>query len=97
MSRRGNPYDNAQAESFFKTLKCEEVYLTEYRSMKEVKNRLGQFIDQVYNRERLHSALGLPGQGYVSPVESDYHANGGEINNNGHKGDVLTWQEICPT
>ena len=79
--------------------------------MKEVKNRLGQFIDQVYNRERLHSALGLPGQGYVSPVESDYHANpaigganGGKINNNGHKGDVspangevLTWQEMCPT
>ena len=48
MSRRGNPYDNAQAESFFKTLKSEEVYLTEYRSMKEVKERLGEFIDQVY-------------------------------------------------
>ena len=99
MSRRGNPYDNAQAESFFKTLKCEEVYLTEYSSMKEVKNRLGEFIDQVYNKERLHSALG-----YVSPAEFEYHANpaigganGGEINNNGHKGDVLTWQEICPT
>ena len=84
MSRRGNPYDNAQAESFFKTLKCEEVYLTEYSSMKEVKNRLGEFIDQVYNKERLHSALG-----YVSPAEF-------EINNNGHKRDVLTWQEICP-
>ena len=73
--------------------------------MKEVKNRLGELIDQVYNNERLHSALGLPGaprwsaqgQGYVSPAEFEYHANGGEINNNGHKGDVLTWQEICPT
>ena len=84
MSRKGNPYDNAQAESFFKTLKSEEVYLTEYRSMKEVKERLGEFIDQVYNRERLHSALG-----YVSPVEF-------EINNNGHQRDVLTWQKICP-
>ena len=64
MSRKGNPYDNAQAESFFKTLKSKEVYLTEYRSMKEVKERLGEFIDQVYHQERLHSALD-----YVSPVE----------------------------
>ena len=84
MSRKGNPYDNAQAESFFKTLKSEEVYLTEYRSMKEVKERLGEFIDQVYNRERLHSALG-----YVSPVEF-------EIINKRPERDVLTWQEICP-
>ena len=92
MSPRGNPCDNAQAESFFKTLKCQAVYLTEYRSMKEFKKRLGEFIDQIYSRERLHSALG-----YVSPVEF-------EINNNGHQrdvfpanGGVLTWQEICPT
>ena len=84
MSRRGNPYDNAQAESFFKTLKSEEVYLTEYRSMKEVKERLGEFIDQVYNKERLHSALG-----YVGLVEF-------EIKNNGHQSSVLTWQGICP-
>ncbi|GAG96212.1 unnamed protein product, partial [marine sediment metagenome] len=84
MSRKGNPYDNAQMESFFKTLKSEEVYLTEYRSMKEVRERLSEFIDQVYNRERLHSALG-----YVSPAEF-------EINNNGHQEHVLTLKEICP-
>ena len=64
MSRRGNPYDNAQAESFFKTLKCEEVYLTEYRNFEEAADSIGAFIDEVYNRERLHSALG-----YASPME----------------------------
>jgi len=64
MSRRGNPYDNAQAESFFKTLKHEEVNLTQYRNFEEAAARLPAFIEEVYNRERLHSALG-----YVSPVE----------------------------
>ena len=64
MSRRGNPFDNAQAESFFKTLKHEEVNLTEYRNLEEAVASIGRFIEQVYNRERLHSALG-----YLSPVE----------------------------
>jgi len=64
MSRRGNPYDNAQAESFIKTLKVEEVYVSEYRTFREVKQRIGQFIELIYNRQRLHSALG-----YLSPVE----------------------------
>jgi transposase InsO family protein len=64
MSRRGNPFDNAQAESFFKTLKHEEVNLTQYRNFEEVKACIPTFIEQVYNRERLHSALG-----YRSPVE----------------------------
>ena len=64
MSRRGNPYDNAQAESFFKTLKHEEVNLTEYRNFEEVAASIPAFIEQVYNRERLHSALG-----YLPPVE----------------------------
>ena len=84
MSRRGNPYDNAQAERFFRTLESEEVHLMEYRAMKEVKERLGEFIDQVYNKERLHSALG-----YVSPVEF------GIINKRPER-DVLIWHEICP-
>lgn len=58
MSRSGNPYDNAHAESFFKTLKAEEVYLREYRSIGDARTRIGTFIDEVYNAQRLHSALG---------------------------------------
>lgn len=58
MSSKGNPYDNAFCESFMKTLKYEEVYRQEYRSMGEALASIGQFIDQVYNQQRLHSALG---------------------------------------
>ena len=58
MARKGNPYDNAVAESFMKTLKTEEVYLSEYRTLDDVQSRLPYFIEQVYNRKRLHSALG---------------------------------------
>ena len=57
MSRRGNPYDNAKAESFIKTLKYEEVYLYEYESLEEAKFRIGYFIDTLYNQKRLHSSL----------------------------------------
>ena len=64
MSRRGNPYDNAKAESFIKTLKMEEVYLYEYENKGEAYSRIGEFIEQVYNQKRLHSAMG-----YVPPVE----------------------------
>jgi len=58
MARRGNPYDNATAESFIKTLKTEEVYLWEYRTLADVQKRLPYFIEQVYNQKRLHSSLG---------------------------------------
>ena len=58
MSRPGNPYENARAESFLKTLKCEEVYLRRYRDAEEARASIGHFIEEVYNRKRLHSALG---------------------------------------
>ncbi len=64
MSAKGNAYDNAKAESFFKTLKQEEVYLKEYHTFEEASANLGQFIDDVYNTKRLHSSLG-----YVPPIE----------------------------
>jgi len=64
MSRKGNPYDNAKAESFMKTLKCEEVHLRQYRDLEDARESIEHFLDEVYNRQRLHSALG-----YLSPVE----------------------------
>jgi putative transposase len=64
MAAQGNPYENAQAESFFKTLKYEEVYLKEYRTFEEALMNLEPFIEEVYNTKRLHSSLG-----YRPPVE----------------------------
>jgi len=58
MSRKGNPYDNAFAESFMKTLKAEEVYLKEYKTFDEAYNNIKQFIEVVYNKKRLHSSIG---------------------------------------
>lgn len=64
MSATGNPYHNAKAESFFKTLKCEEVYLNDYQTFQEADANLDRFILDVYNAKRLHSSLG-----YRSPIE----------------------------
>jgi transposase InsO family protein len=64
MSGKGNPYDNAKAESFFKTLKREEVYLSQYQTYDEAEANLAKFIEDVYNMKRLHSSLG-----YLPPAE----------------------------
>jgi transposase InsO family protein len=64
MSRIACPYDNAMAESFMKTLKAEEVDAADYRDLEDATSRIGQFIEGVYNRQRLHSALR-----YLSPEE----------------------------
>ncbi len=64
MSRIGSPYDNAKAESFMKTLKQEEVDGRAYRDADEARRSIGTFIEEVYNRQRLHSALT-----YLTPTE----------------------------
>jgi putative transposase len=64
MSRLGNPYDNAKAESFMKTLKQEEVDGALYRDARHARRQIASFIEDVYNRQRLHSALN-----YLSPME----------------------------
>jgi len=64
MSRRGNPYDNAKAESFMKTLKYEEVYLNEYETMTQARKDIGHFLEKVYHQKRLHSSIG-----YLPPAE----------------------------
>jgi putative transposase len=64
MSRKGNPYDNAACESFMKTLKYDEVHRNEYRDFDDALASISQFLEVVYNQQRLHSALG-----YRPPAE----------------------------
>ncbi len=68
MSKAGCPCDIAKAESFFKTLKKEEVYLNQYQNFAEARANLGAFLEDVYNVKRLHSSLG-----YLPPTEFEQH------------------------
>jgi len=67
MSHKASPWENAGCESWMKTLKSEEVYRQEYRDLAEARASIAQFIDEVYNQKRLHSALG-----YQPPVEFEH-------------------------
>ena len=69
MSHKASPWENAGCESWMKTLKYEEVYRTEYRDIHDAYACIGEFLERVYNEQRLHSALG-----YVPPVEFEQHA-----------------------
>jgi transposase InsO family protein len=69
MSRPANPYDNASCESFMKTLKREEIHARDYENLEELRANVAIFIDQYYNKQRLHSALG-----YRSPEEFEQQA-----------------------
>ena len=69
MSRPANPYDNAFCESFMRTLKREQIYANVYRDLEDLRTHIEQFIEQYYNRCRLHSALG-----YRSPQEFEQMA-----------------------
>jgi putative transposase len=64
MSEKANPYDNAKMESFFRTLKVEEVYMSDYETYDDVLDSIPYFIEEMYNKKRLHSSLG-----YMPPEE----------------------------
>ena len=78
MSAKGYCYDNAFMESWFKTLKAEEVYLTEYETIEDVLKNIPNFIDNVYNKKRLHSSLN-----YFSPEEFEELAQKGQLGKHG--------------
>jgi putative transposase len=79
MSRPANPYDNASCESFMKTLKREEIYANRYENLEQLRTNIEEFIEQYYNRQRLHSALG-----YRSPEE--FERESGPTNSAGSQG-----------
>jgi len=85
MSGKANPYDNAKVESFFRTLKVEEIYMFEYETYSEVINRIPYFISQVYNKKRLHSSIG-----YMPPEEFENINNKNKKENKPHQLILIT-------
>ena len=77
MSRPANPYDNASCESFMKTLKREEIYANDYQTLEHLATNIERFIDEYYNRCRLHSALG-----YRPPDEFERQSESGSVSGN---------------
>lgn len=85
MSRPANPYDNAFCESFIKTLKQEEIYCRQYRDYEELSRNLEEFIENYYNRQRLHSALG-----YRTPEEFEREESAAEASDRARQAATVT-------
>jgi integrase-like protein len=77
MSRRGNPHDNAKAETFMNTLQYKRSYRTKWLDLADARPQIGRFIDIVHNRKRLHSA-----SGHRSPIEFEQRAAGDDVESN---------------
>jgi transposase InsO family protein len=91
MSRPANPYDNASCESFLKTLKREEIYADEYRDLDYLRTNIEAFIEQYYNRCRLHSALGYrPPEEFEQAVDPANISGGATMSFFRHGGDLST-------
>ena len=79
-SAKGNPYDNAWTESFMKTLKYEEVHLWHYETYLDVLDRVPHFIEEVYNKKRLHSSLGyLPPEEFEEKIKTEYQESDNNV------------------
>lgn len=90
MARKGNPYDNAMAESFMKTYKCEEVYLSEYVTFDDARRNTICFLEDVYNQKRLHSSLGyLPPNEFEAEWLKKNTETGDENKIESHKNEVM--------
>ena len=83
MSRPANPYDNASCESFMKTLKREEIYANRYDNLEQLRINIEEFVEEYYNRQRLHSALG-----YRSPEEFERESAENSANS---PGAIVEW------
>jgi putative transposase len=85
MSRPANPYDNASCESFMKTLKREEIYANKYDDLENLRANIEEFIEQYYNRLRLHSALGYrPPEEFEQQIEASSWKTPVSYTLNGH-------------
>ena len=98
MSRVGNPYDNAKVERFIRTLKSEEIDGTLYRDHRDAAGHIGAFIDQVYNSQRLHSALGYQNAGRVRGRAPGAHPRRRVSHHGGFSRDAEIYDDDrCPT